>query len=296
MSQAKHWCFTYNNYNPNAIPDTLPDGSVYLIFGKEVAETGTPHLQGFISYSKPRRLNQVRAFLPLAHWTVARNLSGSIEYCKKEGDFTEIGERPSSTCPKSVGKRTELTAFMQSVREGLHDGYKLREAHPNVFARYGRFADKYLRDHLPKPEIPVYDLRPWQHRVQLILSGPAHPRQILFCVDQAGASGKSWYARHLRKTQGALILSAGKKADLAYAFSKVLPHPSIVILDIPRSKMESLHFDFLEELKNGLLFSSKYESDYLEFPVPHVVVMCNEHPDMTKLTSDRYVIIDAELH
>lgn len=67
--------------------------------------------------------------------------------------------------------------------------------------------------------------------------------------------------------------------------------PRVVIVDAPRSKQgDFIQYDFLEELKNGRIFNTKYESRMLEFPTPHVVVMMNEDPDMTKLSEDRYRI------
>jgi hypothetical protein len=46
----------------------------------------------------------------------------------------------------------------------------------------------------------------------------------------------------------------------------------------------------LEELKNGYVFSPKYESKNKSFPTPHVVVLMNETPDRSKLSADRYSI------
>jgi len=70
------------------------------------------------------------------------------------------------------------------------------------------------------------------------------------------------------------------------------PLSKIYFFDCPRSKQgEFIQYDFLEEVKNGYVFSSKYESRNKVFPSPHVVVFMNELPDMTKLSKDRYEII-----
>jgi len=62
--------------------------------------------------------------------------------------------------------------------------------------------------------------------------------------------------------------------------------------DCPRSKQgEFIQYDFLEEVKNGYLFSPKYESRVKRLATtPHVIVFMNEHPDMAKLSEDRYSI------
>ena len=58
--QAKHWCFTLNNYTADeydalsAIGHELPKEISYIIVAKETGETGTPHLQGYISFDRKR--------------------------------------------------------------------------------------------------------------------------------------------------------------------------------------------------------------------------------------------------
>ena len=85
---------------------------------------------------------------------------------------------------------------------------------------------------------------------------------------------------------------AWTEADMVYALNTLGYSPHVCIIDAPRSKQgEYLQYDFLEELKNGRVFNTKYESRMIEFPIPHVVVMMNEEPDMTKLSSDRYNLI-----
>jgi len=53
--------------------------------------------------------------------------------------------------------------------------------------------------------------------------------------------------------------------------------------------MEYLQYSFLESVKDGMIFSPKYDSTtkFMEQKC-HVVVMCNELPDISKLSRDRY--------
>jgi hypothetical protein len=67
----------------------------------------------------------------------------------------------------------------------------------------------------------------------------------------------------------------------------------VIFIDCPRTRLEFLQYDFFEEVKNGLVFAQKYDSNILTFAVPHVVVLLNEQPDMTKLSLDRYNIINV---
>ncbi len=49
-------------------------------------------------------------------------------------------------------------------------------------------------------------------------------------------------------------------------------------------------FQFMECLSNGWFFSTKYMGGTKIFKRPKIVVFCNQKPDMTKLSMDRYEI------
>ena len=51
-----------------------------------------------------------------------------------------------------------------------------------------------------------------------------------------------------------------------------------------------MSYSAIESLKDGLLFSGKYEGGVKLFPPPHVVIFANFLPDMTKLSIDRWDI------
>lgn len=275
-----------NNYTPVDVDRlSMPlDGVEYIIFGKEVGASGTPHLQGTVSFLSRKRLSQVIATIGQCHCTVTRYLSQSIEYCKKDGDFTELG-----TAPKGSGERSDLEEFKASVKEGVTSLVELRELHSSVCANYPRFVREYIEDNKPKITVECFPLRPWQETLHGRLILPPGKREIIFIVDLAGNQGKSWFARYYQDLhENTQIIVPGKKADMAYI---VNPDCKVFFLDCPRSKQgDFIQYDFLEELKNGYIFSPKYESSIKKLRTPHVVVLMNEHPCMEKLSSDRYSI------
>lgn len=169
MSKAKNWCFTLNNYSPDDVvhlSTMFGQGGVkYLIFGREVGQSGTPHLQGFVCFSRRKSLAVVRnAISNQAHCEVARCIPASIEYCKKDGDYEEYGEL-DATAP---GKRNEFDAFKDAVKGGMYDMKELREQHSNVCARYPRFVMDYVKDHEPLKVIEDHEYRSWQTQVDEI--------------------------------------------------------------------------------------------------------------------------------
>lgn len=299
-SRVQRWCFTLNHYTDAEYHDIFPvaaDGSLrlsdllsYACVGKEVGSCGTPHLQGFICLRLRGRLSTVRAILPRAHWEVARSVAPAIEYCKKDGNFHELGEVPAEG---GRGKRNDLDAFKAAVRDGVRCRKTLREDFSIVCAQYPRFVESYLRDQFEHPVLPVHSLRPWQQRMVDIANGAIDSRSIYFIVDEEGNSGKSWLASYLEVNlqRPVQVMKPGKICDMAYEY---IEETEVFILDCPRAKQgDFIQYDFLESLKDGRLFSPKYESRMKRFNPPHIFVFMNESPDMEKLSVDRYILVDT---
>ena len=137
MPGSKHWCFTLNNHGESdeerlaGLQSNQQAGVVYLVFGREVGASGTPHLQGFISFAKRRTLNVVKRFVgERAHCESAKGSpSQAATYCKKEGDYEEFGQ-----CPGGQGTRSDLAAAVEAVKAGATKR-QLIEQHPGAYAR-----------------------------------------------------------------------------------------------------------------------------------------------------------------
>jgi hypothetical protein len=290
---AKHWQFTLNNYTQDEYERICELGVhatvEYLIVGEEIGASGTPHLQGHISFVSQRRFRQVKNWVsPRAHLEVVRLLRSHIEYCKKDGSYREFGTPPSSALAAS-GKRNELDLFRATVATGVFGSPELREKHPNVMARYPHFARAIVRDLFPQGEFPNLPLRAWQQRVVEIANQEPHPRKIYFVIDRVGNVGKTYLAGFLRRNlEKVQILKPGKLADMCLMYRI---ETKVLIVDVPRSKSEQLQYAFLESVKDGMLFSGKYESQMKFFTPPHVFVFMNEEPDMKALSVDRYEYI-----
>lgn len=90
ISQAKNWCFTWNNYPPDAIDKLISAfGAKKLkyIIGKEVGQKGTPHLQGYIHSKTKLRWTELDLDKKI-HWEKCKGtMQQNIHYCKKENNF-----------------------------------------------------------------------------------------------------------------------------------------------------------------------------------------------------------------
>lgn len=116
---STRWFFTINNYDQADLVTIRSWDSVYCVFGKAVSGTGTPYLQGFATFSKNLRITGVKKLHPSAQWEKARVTSKEAsDYCKKDGDYEEIGSVPFR------GKRTDLlkeTVSASKKHKSLHD-------------------------------------------------------------------------------------------------------------------------------------------------------------------------------
>jgi len=261
----------------------------YLVFGKEVGDSGTPHLQGFVKFRERKRLQQVKQLLrnDTVHCEVARHVVQAAEYCKKDGEFQEFGEL------STPGKRNDLTEFKEAVKRGVLSISKLREEYSEVVAKFPRFVSDYVDDHTPKPELPMHPLRDWQQTLYHDLILPPNSRTIHFVIDRVGNKGKTWFAHYYcRLHDNAQIILPGRKVDMAFQLRCDI---RVLFMDAPRSKQgEFVQYDFLEEVKNGFVSSPKYESRHKQLQPCHVVVLMNESPDMSKLSADRYKLIELD--
>lgn len=96
--------------------------SKYLIFGKEIGETGTQHLQGYVCFENQRTLTALKKLSTRAHWEIARGTpKQASEYCEKDGDVFEKGTRPMSQSEKGSGEKRRWEDAFIAVSEGRYD-------------------------------------------------------------------------------------------------------------------------------------------------------------------------------
>lgn len=94
--KSKRWCFTLNNYTEEELDSISKIECEYLIYGMEIGEQGTPHLQGYVVFKSVRRFRTLKKWLPRAHFekTIGTHKQ-NILYCSKEDrNPYEKGNRP----------------------------------------------------------------------------------------------------------------------------------------------------------------------------------------------------------
>lgn len=292
--QTRHWCFTLNNWtadHDDFLKELGPEVS-YLVYGYETGANGTPHLQGYIQFPRVKRFNEAQSLLPEgAHIEAKRGTPlQASDYCKKDGLYQEFGQLPSS------GTVPQFEAFSSWVRSHHGDtGRRPSEReiaieYPSLYVRYRQNLLSLVGHLVPHAQLERGEQYEWQRELEEIILSEPDDRTVLFYVDPAGGNGKTWFQRRFltRFPDRTQILSSGKRDDIAHAIDET---KDVFFFNIPRGSMENLQYSVLEQLKDRMVFSPKYCSKTKIFErQPHVVVFCNEHPDMEKMTPDRYFI------
>lgn len=153
MSRAKNWCFTLNNYSEEEqehIRDVATE-FVYIVFGRENGDSGTPHLQGYLCCGTRRGLAWLRAKVgSRCHFEVGRGTPAQASrYCKKDGDYEEFG-----VLPTGPGSRSDLVCLYGDIRAGKNED-EIEEAFPASFIRYQRSIQSLLRKYTkPRTDAP----------------------------------------------------------------------------------------------------------------------------------------------
>ncbi len=275
---------------------------MFVIIGREVGDAGNNHLQGFIHLKTKIRMQGVKRLISIrAHVEKARGSDTDNDtYCSKEGDeFARIGV--AQTHAKGGGGETMTRRVIETIQAKVggattHD-LLTSEASFAPYMIYNKIIEKTVNEEkqvIIKKKI-LNDMRysqfkEWQIQIMREVRGPTDPRTITWVYDQIGGSGKTYLSKYLLVTEDCIRFENGSSSDIKYAYGG----QRIVLFDLARSQEQSVNFEVIESIKNGVFFSTKYESMQKIFEVPHVVVFANWAPDMSKLSVDRWNIINVD--
>lgn len=126
--RCRNWVGTCNNFGDrhiDRVKECVANGTMkYAIIGSEgKGENKTPHLQCTFVFKNARQLNGIKEMLGKKwHLEPCANVMKSIEYCKKEGDFLELGEAPLNQEQKGQRSKTDWGLVLDKAKRGDWDG------------------------------------------------------------------------------------------------------------------------------------------------------------------------------
>lgn len=131
----------------------------------------------------------------------------------------------------------------------------------------------------PKPK----KLRDWQEETIKILS-KQDDRKVMWIVDKKGNNGKTLLCKELALHHRAAVFGNAKTKDIARAYDG----QDIVAVNLTRTQTKRVNYEAFEALKDGLMFSGKYEPETKVFDSPRVIVMSNDKPNFWAMSRDRW--------
>lgn len=253
--------FTWNNYPDDwadvikarveAVRGKFP--RIRWIGGEEVAPTtGTPHIQGYIEFSdKARGGERVR---PMS----ALGLPKEVHW----------GDKNGKPC---VGSREDNIEYCSKECRNIVSTFKV-----------------------PKP-LWVPKIYGWQLEAARLLEVDQleDTRSIHWFWEPKGSMGKSNFCRWAAASHPPeeILIVCGRPQDMKNAIvnhhTQHGEYPESILLDVPRDALNHFSYGGLEEVRNGLFCSTKYEAGMVLMNPPRMIVMANVEPEGDKWSSDR---------
>lgn len=265
----------------------------YIAWGEETCpNTGRKHLQGYVELRKKATFIAIKKILgdPAVHLEPRKgSQTEAIKYCQKEGKFQEHGIK------KQAKESKDLAGIERLLRKGLSDVEIWNEDPIGSF-----HAEKFIKHYrkMAKISASVDAMKELYHDAELNQFQQEwkqrlinqNNRQITWVNDPIGNSGKTFFSMYMAYHHNAFISTNAKSADIAMAYDG----QEYYIMDLTRSIEGHVNYGVLEAIKNGCVFSSKYDSQMKIFKPPKVLVLSNFQPDLTKLSMDRWDIITVK--
>lgn len=315
---------TLNNYTPEELMHlrgvcTQSYSKIkYITFNEEIGTTcGTPHLQIYAQATEKLSTIQWHSQLGprISNIVKTIKLEKAQKYCQgfeydpelhiyvqKEGstgNYEEYGRPPNQ------GARTDLESATAEVRkrplsELLIEGSSHDNAimsHISAFEKLDTLCRNHEHHIASKNQHNEFLAKrtrtSWEYHLKSIVESPVHPRHIHWYVDTVGDTGKTVNAKDLYFNHNAYYCTGGKAVDIFHAYKN---QPIVVFNLVASSCKETSEYLYkvLEEFKDGIFSSGKYQSCIKTFLIPHVIVFANVPPDATKMKKDRLLVHDIQ--
>lgn len=245
--------------------------------------------------------------------TLYKSLSTSIRSIKNEEalkDEEDKFERKNNI----FGKK--LKSLKDDIKSGLNFD-ELTNKHALLFCFHNSAFMKCWHEYKPQPKLNSVinndNIKPFTNKVNDLALFSEDNREVVICCDLVQEDpnknaipltgvGKSQTAKYIynnavddgKKVQ---IFDSSKKENLAHALNDDV---DLVIFDLTKSARGFTNWDAIECIKNGIIFSGKYNSHakYLS-KIPNIIIFCNDIDNdlNNKISSNRlrFVnIIDKE--
>lgn len=136
--------------------------------------------------------------------------------------------------------------------------------------------------------------KPWMIELENILRGPEEHRLIHWIWEPEGCTMKTVFAKMMVLELEHVIVINGKGNDIRHCVAEYLNkngvHPKVIMMNVPRVNNDFISYEAIENVKDMLFYSGKYEGTMICGPNPHVLILANDRPETYKMSNDRWKI------
>lgn len=136
------------------------------------------------------------------------------------------------------------------------------------------------------------DLFLWEKEICDELDEEPNDRHINWIWESEGGVGKTTFQKWVFLHYDKVVVMSGKASDMKNGIVNYKEEhgflPKIILINVPRSQINYLSFQGIEEIKDMFFFSGKYEGGMVCGPCPHVYIFANSEPNRENLSDDRW--------
>lgn len=274
---------TINNYTDAEVEalKTLP--WKYICIGRHVGEKSKiPHVHALLEFKNQITFERIKRLVPRAR---IESRHGTAFQCKKYINKEKSILFESGTATQQGNHFREIIELVEAKTEVK----EIIRTFPEEAMKYHTGLEYVMTRLTPEViEIEDHPLRPWQEEIATLCDTKPHERQIYWVVDFMGGKGKNWLCRWLQiHKKSVKYLTNAKTADVAHAWQG----ERIVLFNFVRDTVDRINYAAIESIKDGMIFSPKYDSVTKIHNIPHVFCFSNFEPDRSKFSADRWHVV-----
>lgn len=255
--------------------------------------TPSPEAKTNKAKQPPCRLNHFFTYNNYKDEEVALIVSRLKEFAYKGKIQSEIGENGTKHLQGMIWCKTKHRDTEFKLPKEIHWEKLLDEKDIRGYCSKEETWDGKYRFEwgFPKPLKLITPSKNWQQEILELLETEPDDRKVYWYWSEQGGIGKSQFAKYCVAKKNCLFFEEGKKSDIMHLIFEA-PEEKLerMIIDVPRANGNNISYKAIESIKNGMIYSPKYEGGYKLFNSPHIIIFANAEPKYYELSSDRWIV------
>lgn len=219
-----------------------------------------------------------------------------INYIMKDGDFFGVMDFDKYATTTMAARIDDILSKDTKI-----EAFSTAKSMMEINAIATIYAQKDV-DLCPRWKEKMAVMKPicWQIELWDKLEKLSNDREICWYWEKTGGNGKSSFANmweYAHPDECITLGTVGKSSDVIYLICDEINSrnvaPKVIFMNLVRQFEGKEHiYSIAEQLKDGLLTNLKYQGKRVRIDWPHIVIFANFPPDLTKLTNDRWYVVE----